>query len=56
MQAEQIWGLLRTILAAVGGVAVGKGWIDEQTFTAVLGGVGTIFVAVWSWKSKKPVA
>lgn len=56
MQAEQIWGLLRTILAAAGGVAVGKGWIDEQTLTAVLGGIGTIFVAIWSWRSKKKAA
>jgi len=52
-QAEQIWGLVRTILAALGGVAVGKGWIDSETMTAIVGGLGTIFVAVWSWRSKK---
>lgn len=53
MTGEQVWGIARTILAAAGGVAVGKGWIDNETLTALLGGLGTIFVAVWSWKSKK---
>lgn len=53
MTGEQLWGILRTILAAGGGVAVGKGWIDNETLTALLGGLGTIFVAVWSFKSKK---
>lgn len=53
MSGEQIWGICRTILAAAGGVAVGKGWIDNETLTALLGGLGTIFVAVWSFKSKK---
>ncbi len=53
MKADQIWGIIRTILAAGAGVGVGKGWIDDQTATAIIGGIGTIFVAVWSWQSKK---
>ena len=50
---EQVWGVVRTILAMAGGVAVGKGWITDQMLTAILGGLGTIFVAAWSVKSKK---
>lgn len=53
MTGEQIWGVIRTILAAAGGWAVGKGYIDNDLLTAILGGGGTIFIAVWSWVSKK---
>jgi hypothetical protein len=53
MTAEQIWGVIRTILAAIGGWAVGKGYIDNEILTAILGGLGTIFIAGWSWWSKK---
>ena len=56
MTGEQIWGVVRTILAAVGGYVVAKGYIDNATLTAVLGGAGTIFVAVWSWWSKRGAA
>lgn len=53
MTGEQVWGIVRTILAAVGGLAVGKGWISNDMLTAILGGGGTIFVAIWSVFSKK---
>ena len=53
MTGEQIWGIVRTILAAAGGVAVGKGYISNEMLTAVLGGLGTLFIGVWSVKSKK---
>jgi hypothetical protein len=53
MTGEQIWGVIRTILAAVAGWAAGKGYVDNETATAVIGALGTIFVAGWSWASKK---
>lgn len=53
MTGEQVWGVIRTILAAVAGWAVAKGYVSDELVTAVLGGVGTIFVAVWSVFSKK---
>jgi hypothetical protein len=53
MTAEQIWGIVRTILAAIGGWAVAKGYIDNETLMAILGALGTIFVAVWSVLSKR---
>ena len=33
--------------------AVGKGWISNDMLTAILGGGGTIFVAIWSVFAKK---
>jgi hypothetical protein len=53
MTADQIWGIIRTILAALAGWAAGQGYIDNETAMTVIGAVGTIFVAVWSWWSKK---
>lgn len=54
MTAEQIWGIVRTILAAAGGYIVAKGWIDNATLQSVIGALGTIFIAVWSvWSKKK---
>ena len=56
MDGEQVWGIVRTVLAAIGGLAVGKGWISNDMLTAILGGGGTIFVAIWSVLSKKKAA
>ena len=54
MTGEQIWGIVRTILAAAGGYIVAKGWVDNATLQSVIGALGTIFIAVWSvWSKKK---
>lgn len=54
MNSDQIYGLIRTILAAIGGLAVGKGWIDSATVTTVAGALATVIVAFWSaWANKK---
>jgi O-antigen/teichoic acid export membrane protein len=56
MEGPAIWGIVRTILAAFSGYIVAKGWVDDATYQAVLGALGTIFVAVWSVIAKKPAA
>jgi hypothetical protein len=54
MTAEQVWGIVRTILAAGGGYIVAKGWIDNATMTSIIGAIGTLFIAGWSvWSKKK---
>ena len=53
MTGEQIWGVVRTVLAAGGGYIVAKGYIDNATMTSLIGAVGTIFVAGWSIWAKK---
>jgi hypothetical protein len=53
MTGEQIWGIVRTILAACGGFIVAKGYIDSATLNTILGATGTIFVAIWSMWSNK---
>jgi hypothetical protein len=54
MTGDQIWGIARAVLAAIGGYFVAKGTINADWLNTVLGGAGTIFVAVWSVLSKKP--
>ncbi len=56
MNGEQVWGIARTVLAAAGGWAVSKGYVNNELLTALLGGIGTIFVGAWSFWSKKPAA
>ena len=48
MNSEQLTSLLRTILQFAGGIAVGRGWIDAETSTAIIGALVTISVTAWS--------
>tara|TARA_R110000822_G_scaffold31495_5_gene91163 strand:+ start:792 stop:959 length:168 start_codon:yes stop_codon:yes gene_type:complete len=53
MTAEQISGIVRALVAAVGGYFVGKGIVDADTVSSVGGALATIATAVWSFQSKK---
>jgi hypothetical protein len=48
---DQLTGALRTILAAAGGYAVARGWIDAGTATTLAGGIAILITAIWSWVS-----
>lgn len=56
MNGEQIGGIVRAVVAAIGGYFVGKGITDAATVTTISGAVATLAVAVWSVISKKPAA
>jgi hypothetical protein len=53
MTAEQIAGIVRTVVAALGGFLVAKGVADAETVAAVAGALATLAAAAWSWLSKK---
>lgn len=53
MTNDQIFGIVRTVLATASGFLVAKGVIDAETAASVTGAMVTIFIAVWSVKSKK---
>jgi len=53
MKKTQVFGIVRTIGAAVFGFLAGKGYIDGSTAEALAGAAATIAVAVWSVVSKK---
>ena len=48
MNPDQVMGVVRAILAAVGGLLVQKGYIDAVTLTAVIGALITLGSALWS--------
>lgn len=53
MNPDQIGGLVRAILSAIGGYFVGKGVIDASTMTTLVGAAATIIVAGWSaWANR----
>lgn len=53
MNSEQLTSLLRTILQFAGGIAVGRGWIDAETSTAIIGALVTISVTAWSLYTRR---
>jgi hypothetical protein len=56
MTADQISGLIRTILAALGGFVIAKGWFSTETWAWIVGGLATIGPVIWSWVSNRPAA
>ena len=52
INGEQIAGIVRAIVAALGGYLVGQGMVDAETMTAVAGAAATIAAAGWSVWSK----
>ena len=56
MNGEQLGGIVRAIISAVGGYFVGKGIVDSATMTSIAGAVATLAAAVWSVWVKKPEA
>lgn len=55
MKPEELWGVIRTILAACSGWVALAG-IDAPTYNNILGAAGVIFVAVWSIIAKRKAA
>ena len=57
LTAEQVGGIVRAIMAAVGGYAVGQGLTDAETMATIGGAVTTLAAAVWSiWAKRKAKA
>jgi hypothetical protein len=53
MTAEQFAGIVRAIVAAVGGYLVGKGLVDAETVATLAGVAATAGAAIWSYLSKR---
>ena len=56
MDNNQITGLIRAILAAVGGFFIGKGWVSAEMWAWIVGGVATAGPAIWSWFANRPAS
>jgi hypothetical protein len=53
MNKDELYGVARAVLSALGGFLVGKGYIDSETAVALAGAGATIIAAVWSVKAKR---
>ena len=53
MTSDQIAGVVRALVAAVGGYFVGQGLVDAETVTTIGGAVATLAVAAWSIYAKR---
>ncbi len=53
MNQEQVLGIVRHVLTTVAGMAVAKGYADDSTATAIVGGVVALVGVVWSFLAKK---
>lgn len=52
MNTEQITSIIRQILLAAGGFAVGKGWVDNETMVQIVGAISVIIGSVWALRSR----
>lgn len=48
MNGDQIGGIIRALGAAIGGILVAKGYLDNDTMNAAIGAMATLGVTVWS--------
>ena len=53
MTADQFAGLVRAIVAALGGYLVAKGLVDAETVATLAGVAATAGAAIWSFLSKR---
>jgi hypothetical protein len=56
MSQDQITGLLRVVLSALGGFVVAKGWLPSATWDWIAGGAAVAAPAVWSWIANRPAS
>jgi len=56
MDSSVVGGIVRTILASVGGVLVAKGYVDDATLQACIGALITLGTGIWSVVQKKSTA
>lgn len=54
MTPDQFGGIVRALVAALGGYLVGQGIVDANTAATIGGAVATIAVAVWSAYTNRP--
>lgn len=53
MNADQIGGIVRAIVAFGGGFLVAKGLIDAATLATIGGAIATAVAAYWSYRTNK---
>lgn len=53
MTQEQVFGIVRHAMTAIGGIFIAKGFIDESTIQELIGATLSLTGVIWSIVSKK---
>lgn len=53
MSQEQIFGVIRHVFTAVGGIVVAQGYVSDSLYTELSGAVLALAGVIWSIVSKK---
>lgn len=48
MNIQQVLSVVRQILLFVGGIAVGKGWVDNETMVQIVGALMALAGGAWA--------
>lgn len=56
MTSDQVQGIIRAILAAIGGFILAKGWVNAETWAWIVGGLSTVGPIIWTWVVHRPAA
>lgn len=54
MSSDQITGIIRAVLSALGGFVLAKGWVSTEMWAWLTGGALTVGPAIWSWFNNRP--
>ena len=55
MNQEQVFGVIRHLFTAIGGIVIAQGYITDAMFTTLSGAVLALVGVIWSIVSKNPV-
>jgi hypothetical protein len=53
MNSDEVKGIVRALLATVGGYFVAKGIVDAETVAVVSGAAASVVAAAWSVRAKR---
>lgn len=56
MNTDVVLGIVRQVLLAAGGVAVGAGYLSNDNLTTIVGGLVAIVGAIWAYFNNKNTA
>jgi len=48
VNSDQVGGIIRALVSAIGGYFIGKGTLDASTVAQISGAAATLGVAIWS--------
>tara|TARA_R110000868_G_C10320881_1_gene713133 strand:- start:190 stop:375 length:186 start_codon:yes stop_codon:yes gene_type:complete len=54
LNTDQVGGLVRAVLTAIGGIFVSHGYVTSGKWEAIAGFIAVVGGAAWSWWTNRP--